>query len=64
MVELVNRKKKKDKGYTFRIDEEEFQMIEEIRKNPSVSLPRTLRRCIRDTYKKITFDDDIDSRVY
>ena len=64
-MELINLKKK-DRQYTLRMGSEEFKMVEHIRLNSSVSLPKMLRQYIRDIYDELTKKKEvnIDDNIY
>jgi len=62
-MELINLKKK-DRQYTLRMGSEEFKMVEYIRLNSSVSLPKMLRQYIRDIYKELIKGGEIDENIY
>ena len=62
-MELINLKKK-DRQYTLRMGSEEFKMVEHIRLNSSVSLPKMLRQYIRDIYKELIKGGEIDENIY
>jgi len=62
-MELINLKKK-DRQYTLRMGSEEFKMVEYIRLNSSVSLPKMLRQYIRDIYKELIKGREIDENIY
>ena len=62
-MELINLKKK-DRQYTLRMGSKEFKMVEYIRLNSSVSLPKMLRQYIRDIYKELIKGREIDENIY
>ena len=62
MVELKFREPMM-KQYSFRVSEEEFRMIEFLRKK-RVELPFMLRKHIKEVYGDMIREEDIDEEVY
>lgn len=59
----IREKKRKNKVFTLRLYEEEFEMVKKIRSNSSVDLPEMLRKYIKEIYHKL-YNKDPDDIIY
>ena len=57
-------KKLKTRLYNFRINEDEYKMIQFIKNKTNIDLPSSLRKLIGEMYNEAIRISDIDDEVY